>query len=69
MTTKLDKTLTRETKLVYEGRLVLVDLAPNSVTAGHVQFRLKGTQKKWRVSMEEVFLFVKQKGMASVGNC
>jgi hypothetical protein len=73
MATKLDKTVTRETAMVQQLRTVLVSLRPKlpggMPDTDMIEFRLKGTQKRWRCSLDEVFVIVKQKGMASLGTC
>lgn len=64
MATKLDKPLSRQLAQVYKEREVVVTMLPKGGEtyrpADMLEFRLKGTQQKWKLSMDQVFLFVRQ---------
>lgn len=66
MTTKLDKPVTRETSVMHKARPVLVTLIPRSyetaVADDTIEFRLKGTQQKIRLTVEAALRFALREG-------
>ncbi len=72
MATQLDKPITRETTVVYQTRPVLITLRPrgvDSVSADDlIEFRLKGTQQKIRITIENVFRYARQRAIAAGRN-
>lgn len=51
MITKLERTVHRETRITYGGRSLIVSLEPPHI----LRFRLKGTQKTYMTTVNEVF--------------